>query len=449
MKLYPVDEKISLYQEGFGSNDPLNRKPTGEQLSLLLEKIEDPLVVSLEGPWGSGKTHFLRRWVGAHTLENRGKANTVYFDAFANDFLDDPLTSLARDITARIPTSDSKMERAKKTLKGAAALISKPALRAVLAVATAGVTEVGGVLVDAAVNAGGTEAEKAIDEFWKRESGKKAAMDLIHTALAELTPPDSSGVHQKLIVVVDELDRCRPDYALSVLEVIKHFFSVENVHFVLGVNIRALEHSVAARYGHNFEAEAYLRRFISLSISLPSHAQGHNPVSVTRKYFNSSATSMELPRHLIESVSVILGIPGISETATIRDINKILSLLALLPLKRQLMWGWQETLCTLVVMKALNPELYLRVRRNSATLKDVLRFLQLDGFVGSTDATRSDLDRASYSQILLLTYLLNPSDENTPDWVKQSFDNFHDRIEVGLPGRIARDYLEVFSLHQG
>ncbi len=52
---------------------------------------------------GLWQTYFLKRWGGAHQNENGGKAQTVYFDAFSHDFLDDPLTALIGAISDRTP----------------------------------------------------------------------------------------------------------------------------------------------------------------------------------------------------------------------------------------------------------------------------------------------------------------------------------------------------------
>lgn len=56
MRIAPKDKKIELYKEGFGRGDILNRRELSEQLSDLVERIEDPLVVALNGSWGSGKS---------------------------------------------------------------------------------------------------------------------------------------------------------------------------------------------------------------------------------------------------------------------------------------------------------------------------------------------------------------------------------------------------------
>ncbi|WP_081764293.1 P-loop NTPase fold protein [Sphingobium sp. Ant17] len=64
-----------------------------------------------------------------------------------------------------------------------------------------------------------------------------------------------------IFVVVDELDRCRPDYAIALLESIKHLFDVPGVVFVIALHGRQLTASIEAVYGAKFDATAYLRRF--------------------------------------------------------------------------------------------------------------------------------------------------------------------------------------------
>lgn len=77
-----------------------------------------------------------------------------------------------------------------------------------------------------------------------------------------------------LVVVIDELDRCRPTYAIELLEVAKHLFAVDGVVFVLGVNRSELAESVKAVYGASFDAEGYLHRFIDIDIRLPQPDRG-------------------------------------------------------------------------------------------------------------------------------------------------------------------------------
>lgn len=98
---------------------------------------------------------------------------------------------------------------------------------------------------DAAAEKVGELADSKVDQFWKAETNRISTMQDFRKALEALTIKSDSAT--KIVFIIDELDRCRPDYALNLLEIIKHFFTVPNVHFVLGVNLRELENSVKAR----------------------------------------------------------------------------------------------------------------------------------------------------------------------------------------------------------
>ncbi|WP_231615092.1 KAP family P-loop NTPase fold protein [Pseudoalteromonas sp. SWN166] len=73
-----------------------------------------------------------------------------------------------------------------------------------------------------------------------------------------------------IVILIDELDRCRPNYAIEVLEVIKHFFETKGCTFLVATNTEVLEHSVKSIYGIDFDAQLYLRRFFDRKVSLPT-----------------------------------------------------------------------------------------------------------------------------------------------------------------------------------
>lgn len=199
--------------------------------------------------------------------ENGGTAKTVYYDAFRHDFMDDPLIGLTGVISERLGETGAHAKKWQKAKEAASKLV-RPAVRTGLALATAGMTEISGAIVDAALEAGSDELKQASREFWKKENGKRAAMQGFREALENLASD------QKLVIVVDELDRCRPDYALNLLEVIKHFFDVPNVHFILGVNLKELANSVRSRYGADVQGAKYLQKFITVSMPLvPRHSR--------------------------------------------------------------------------------------------------------------------------------------------------------------------------------
>lgn len=196
-RITPPKPTITRYEDGFdAANDMLERKPTGAALSDLIERIDEPMVIALDGGWGTGKSFFLECWVGEHLKVENRRAQTVYFDAFRHDFMDSPLVSLMGEISERLegngkgPTFKKK---AIKTLRNAAL----PLTRLGLAIATYGATEAGGALVDALAKQSGKEFEKAAEGFWKKEHGTRAAMAEFRAALTALTAPDKDGDDDK------------------------------------------------------------------------------------------------------------------------------------------------------------------------------------------------------------------------------------------------------------
>ena len=97
------------------------------------------------------------------------------------------------------------------------------------------------------------------------EAVKDVRTQLEHLALA------LDEVHERqlpVMVLVDELDRCRPSYAIEMLEVIKHFFNTKNFVFVVATDTQQLENSINAVYGEKFDSSVYLRRFFNRKAEL-------------------------------------------------------------------------------------------------------------------------------------------------------------------------------------
>lgn len=340
--------------------DHLNRKPAGERLSQLMGRGDQPLVVALDGDWGSGKSHFLKLWTGSHAGFG-GKAKVIYFDAFARDYLDDPFVSLVAAITEAQEKAAEGTPAIKKTLgnlKKFAAKLVPSALRITAAALTAGATEAAlfahGAVADAAIEGLGQEAEKAIEQFWQREQGRIAAIEAFRSALAELAEA------QPLILVIDELDRCRPDFALSLLEVVKHFFSVKGVRFVLGVRLEALEESVRHRYGPNTDARLYLQKFLHMRLSLPQEADN----AAWRVHFHKVCETLGVETATVKDCAEILE-KWTGAEPTLRDVERIATRLALLPEDfREYRPAIQTTALTAVVLEAKDLETYRLLRKN-------------------------------------------------------------------------------------
>ncbi len=73
----------------------------------------------------------------------------------------------------------------------------------------------------------------------------------------------------RVIIIIDELDRCSPNYSILLLERIKHYFNIESITFIFSVNLKEVRHSIIKHYGDGFDADRYLDRFFDIKLSLP------------------------------------------------------------------------------------------------------------------------------------------------------------------------------------
>ncbi len=361
MRIFPPEPDVDMYNEGFGDTDILQRKQIGEALSDMLERIDDPLVIALDGEWGTGKTYFLRRWVGAHKIENGSGATTVYFDAFAHDYVSDPLPALVSALEDRLLKENETTIEAVKT---AAFKLAKPLAKIGLSVATFGATEALGEIGDNIVEAISGETAGAIDKYWAKESDRREAMEDFRNALEQIANDENSNdTGSSLVFVIDELDRCRPSYALEVLEVIKHFFSVPHVHFVLGVNLESLENSVKFSYGNDINAQAYLKKFIQLKIELPAEVgvePNAKPAIVV--YLENLVVDMDIPKHIANRIKQTIQCVANVNSISIRDVRDIVSQVPLASEEflgnERYLSGWVEVFVDLLVVKNVRPDLY-------------------------------------------------------------------------------------------
>jgi KAP-like P-loop domain-containing protein len=285
--LYPPELEIAPGEGFTPEKDIFGRREFGEQLTRLIESLEDPVVLLLDGKWGSGKTVFVKMWLGE--LTKQGIPN-IYFDAFANDYHEDAFLSIAGEILARAEEQKPKSRRAIDGFRtqafGVAKALARASVKIGVRAASAGLLT-GEELADVTINADaakaiGDEAAKALDDLIKERLDSHAAdretfkrfREALNCLAEELaSPPEErhgEGEAQKpLVFVIDELDRCRPPFALELLEKIKHFFSVPRVVFVLVSSLSQLETAARFAYG-DIDALTYLEKFFHLRLLFPA-----------------------------------------------------------------------------------------------------------------------------------------------------------------------------------
>lgn len=252
--------EIDIPEENPFANCKLERKGYADVLTNIVNSYTYGFVLGINNKWGTGKTTFVKMW--EQELKNKGH-KTIYFNAWENDFEDNPLTALMGEL--KTLTKKSTEKEFKSTLKKAATLSKHIAPVIAQALADKYIDTNGIKDAIAGVTKGLSDVfENEVNEY----AEKKKSISEFKTSLSEFIANTYDG--KPLIFIVDELDRCRPNYAVSILEQIKHFFSVSNIVFVLSIDKVQLGNAVKGVYGSDFiDSEEYLRRFIDLEYSIP------------------------------------------------------------------------------------------------------------------------------------------------------------------------------------
>lgn len=220
-------------------NDLFGRKQYADRLTRLIHNTQGPYVIGLTSPWGSGKTFFLQAWRRQLLADAKP---CIYFNAWEQDASGDPLVNLMAAIHHQVqqtswPQMLHAMRDAVLKLAGFGVQLMKGAAFGL------GVT---GNPAATAANAGAEGLRNLTD----RISGYYSTVQQFNAELTKLaadTARMAGGF--PLFIMVDELDRCRPSYAIDLLERIKHLFNVPHVVFLLAVDSSQLLQQVEHTFG--------------------------------------------------------------------------------------------------------------------------------------------------------------------------------------------------------
>jgi len=247
------------------SEDLLARGPLLDKLGRFVRNVQTPYVLAVDAPWGSGKSKLLEMWEA--TLETAG-VPVVRFNAWEADFAPEPLGPILAALRHRFPeAAEPLLQRGKRVLK----TYALAALPSVLKAATLGALDL------AATESRLEDAEDALGDAVERAAERSVeAFDEQHAQVAglgevlERIAGESGGPDRRVVMMIDELDRCRPSFAVELLERVKHVLEVEGFVFVFALDRSQLAHSVRAVYGAEFDGEGYLGRFFDVVFRLPA-----------------------------------------------------------------------------------------------------------------------------------------------------------------------------------
>lgn len=251
--------------------DRLNRGKYAEFLTNYLRdyfetrNMESSYVLNLNAEWGAGKTWFLKRW--QQTIQSHHP--TAYIDAWQNDFSDDPLLTVISGVFDALEglCVNAKATEYKKNALRKSGQFFKAFAKGVVQHQMDKHLGDSADLIRNGVDAVSDSAVTLVLQDHKKklkliEEFKEEIQSWLNLA------SDESDHKKPMFVFVDELDRCRPTYAIELLETVKHLFDIPGLVFVVATNTDQLQHSIKAVYGQGFDAQRYLYRFFNRSFTL-------------------------------------------------------------------------------------------------------------------------------------------------------------------------------------
>ena len=264
--LEPTEENIV---ETF-IHDTFDRNEVLKDFYNIINLSDESTVIAIDGNWGSGKTFFVKQLKMlfdynnnfTNVLKQESKEelqtyllmceifrketdvlhSTVYYDAWENDNDTDPILSLIYSIVRSVPEIEDKTKKLD---------VGKLIVSVAETVTGIGLTK----LYDAA------QKSDILDTIKKEKS--------IHAIMNEIFNVLILEKSERLLIIVDELDRCNPVYAIKLLERIKHYFNDKRVTFLFAINSAELEHTICNYYGTGFNACLYLEKFFDWKFELP------------------------------------------------------------------------------------------------------------------------------------------------------------------------------------
>ena len=342
-------------------NDKLERREFGTGICRLLSYGTNSGVIFLEGDWGSGKSAFLKML--AEQARKGGEEweamIAIEINVWEKDAFGEPIKHIARGIREGLKAQTAGWLRFKAIPEWIA---RRPWISAIgewllkvfwVKDAEPAVAVLSMLVVLGKIAGRAGKDEKRLDDL-KRDLARKAR---------GLRRMANRGVPWRIVVIIDELDRCRPDYAVGFLETVKHIFEVDHVTFVIAVNREQLVESMRGVYGAGFDAEKYLERFGDVRLRLPETSREAFVRGVT-EYMGLEGV---LPEGIydddalegITATDMLVSVLGQAKHLNLREIEKIVGeIRAMLCVARERIEGCVMGAIAVAVTRHVAPEAY-------------------------------------------------------------------------------------------
>ena len=484
-------ETQTLEKPTFDTQDEFKRKPIAENIIRLLTSPIDLSPMVIDGGWGTGKTEFCQKLIRL-MQQQHPDYQPVYIDAFRSDHSGEPLLALLAEIIKACTPEDTG-EQPSEQRKNITRKVAKAAGFVMKTVAKAAVGHVlkqnmedlaegmSQIINDEqeAKNAAATVAGAAttlashsidatidatVETLLKEQIEAEKNLETLKACLKEL------AAEKPIILFIDELDRCRPDYAVDMLEVIKHVFDVENVKVVLVTNTKQLRAAINHRYGMAVDAQKYLDKFLKYSFALPDKIVapfGMIQALVSVEYFKQLIRKSRMASQLqalIDERSPIIGfISDMIErnNISLRETERLVRFLEIYhSLSGGLIWQYALLRITGVFIFCFYPSLMDDINKNRTDSKDFARLFNIQSLANipknSFGVVHTNTNVIAMMLILYGTANIHFDVSTLHDrrswqeWINKDFLDNENIYPHGIDGvlTILKDTFRVLSLEQ-
>lgn len=403
-------------------DDQLQREEEIRNLTALFDIVDNQMVLAINSQWGTGKTTFLKMW--NQYLKNDGY-KTIFFNAWENDYVEEPFIAFVDEIRESINDENKIrgfMEKAKDV--GLALVKQSPKMLSKAIKSKTG--------FDSEEIISDDEVTQIISDKINNYNKHKKSIDKFKKELEKIAFKEFEENKKPMIIFVDELDRCRPDYAINLLERIKHFFNVQNIIFVLGIDKEALSNSIKVIYGEQIDVNGYLAKFIDLEYRIKcSSIQEYIEYLLGKYGFEEMYKRRRVEIGGVDEIqaeynydrfrdAVVRVVAGFQ--LPLRDIEKLLVEIYMILKSNIYRFVFPYRLLILCTIKRINKLLYNRLKNSSITYKELKDNIEKQ----KLGATRwlENLGNGDFKACLI--WLLNDNAEL--EKIKHSADNVEEHL---------------------
>ena len=368
-----METPVPLKDLTFAHRDEFDRKSIAEKVIKLLDAEMDFCPMAIDGGWGTGKTEFCHKLINlikeqdarrqkaaqeaaadaARVAENAeasvdaaARADTaaqpaedreqtsaqaatvlperavIYLDAFASETVDDPLLCILAAIRDEFPDEETRKEIRQRVMS-----VMKMGWKVLLKALAAHLLKQDGEgiwteLTDAAQDGANDLIDRTVDSLLDQYAHAQQNIEALQETIAKAT------AQRPILFFIDELDRCRPDFALSILELVKHVFDIPGIKFIFVANLEQLKAAIRKRYGQDVDADVYLEKFVKMEIGLSSHTNArkhlHNSIVLFERYAKKyGLVQVEQQYFVRELIRALI----IKHNISLRSVQKIIRLI--------------------------------------------------------------------------------------------------------------------------